>query len=176
MDLLLLADYALWSLMYLALYVALRRASESLMAIATTLGLLGVAVYFASNTAFNMLSLSQQYTTATTDAQRSALLAAGTAMLAIYNGTAFQASYIFLSVAPLLIAVVMLRSRDFGKATAYLGILGNVLGFGLFVPRVGVVLAIISAVALAIWNVLIARSLLKLARLGSEAVPPGRAR
>ncbi|MHB9144983.1 MAG: hypothetical protein ACYC5Y_06565 [Symbiobacteriia bacterium] len=52
----------------------------------------------------------------------------------------------------------------FSKATAYLGILGNGLGFGLFVPGVGVVLAIISAVVLAAWNVLIARSLFRLAR------------
>jgi hypothetical protein len=164
MDLLLMADYALWGLMYLALYAALRRVSESFMVIATALGLLGVAVFFASNTAFNMLSLSQQYAAATTDIQRNALLAAGEAMLAIFNGTAFQASYIFLSLAPLTIAVVMLRSPVFGKATAWVGIAGNVLGFGLFVPGIGILLALLSVVVLAIWNVLIARALFRLVR------------
>jgi hypothetical protein len=47
--------------MFLALYAALRRANKSYMAIAMTLGFVGIAVYFASNTAFSMLSLSDQY-------------------------------------------------------------------------------------------------------------------
>jgi hypothetical protein len=56
-----LVNYALVGLMFLALYVALRRASKSSMAIATMLGFVGIAVYFASNTDFSMLSLSDQY-------------------------------------------------------------------------------------------------------------------
>lgn len=162
MDLLLMADYALWALMYLALYAALRKASASFMVIATALGLLGIAIYFASNTAFDMLFLSNQYAAATTDAQRAALLAAGHAMLATYQGTAFKASYIFCSIAPLMVAVVMLRSHVFGKVTAYVGIVGNVLGFGLFVPAVGAFLSILAVVVLAAWNVLIARKLFQL--------------
>ena len=63
-----IVDYALVGLMFLALYVALRRANGSYMAIATILGFVGIAVYFASNTAFSMLSLSDQYAAATTDA------------------------------------------------------------------------------------------------------------
>lgn len=70
LDLLYLVDNALVVLLYLALYAALRRASPSLMAIALALGLVGIAAYFASNTAFEMLSLSNQYAAATTAAQR----------------------------------------------------------------------------------------------------------
>jgi hypothetical protein len=51
LDLLLMLSNALLVLMYLALYAALRRASPSFMAIALTLGLVGIAAYFASNTA-----------------------------------------------------------------------------------------------------------------------------
>ena len=65
---------ALFVPMYLALYVALRRASPWAMALATILGFVSIAFYFASNRAFSMLSLSFQYSTATTDAQRSSLL------------------------------------------------------------------------------------------------------
>ena len=71
LDLLSIADYALFVPLFLALYIALRRVSPSFMAIATALGLVGIATYFASNTAFEMLSLSNQYAAATTDAQRS---------------------------------------------------------------------------------------------------------
>jgi hypothetical protein len=149
-------------LMFLALYAALRRASESFMAIATTLAFVGIALYFASNTAFSMLSLSDQYEAATTDAQRSILLAAGQAMLAIYQGTAFYMSYVLVSIAPLIISVVMLRSNIFSKVTAYTGILANVLGLAYFLPAVGVLLSLISVVGLAIWYILIARRLFQL--------------
>jgi len=164
LDLLSLADYVLFVPMFLALYAALRRASPSFMAIATTLALVGIAVYFASNTAFSMLSLSNQYAAATTDAQRSMFEASGQAMLAIYQGTAFDVSYVLLSVAPLIISVVMLRSTLFGKVTAYVGIVANVIGLGFFVPTIGVFLSLISVVGLQIWYVLIARGLFMLAQ------------
>ena len=162
LDLLSLADYALMGLMFLALYAALRRASESFMAIDTTLAFAGIVVYYASNTAFSMLSLSDQYAAATTDAQRSVFLAAGQAMLAIYQGTAFHMSYVLVSVAPLIISVVMLRSNIFSKVAAYVGILANVLGLAYFLPAVGVLLSLISVVGLAIWYILIARKLFQL--------------
>ena len=68
LDLLYMLTNALLVLIYLALHAALKRASESFMAIALALGLVGIAAYFASNTAFEMLSLSNQYAAATTDA------------------------------------------------------------------------------------------------------------
>ncbi len=164
LDLLSIADYALFVPMFLALYVALRRASPSFMAIATALGLIGIATYFASNTAFEMLSLSSQYAAAATDAQRSLFVASGQAMLAIYQGTAFDVSYVLLAVTPLIISVVMLRSHSFGKVTAFVGIVANVLAVGLFVPAIGVFLSIVSAVGLLIWYILIARRLFLLAQ------------
>lgn len=160
LDLLFLADSALSILMFLALYVALRRASQSFMAIALTLALVGIAVYFSSNTAFNMLSLSNQYAAATTDAQRSMFEASGQAMLAIYQGTAFDVNYVLGSVAALIISAVMLRSALFGKGTAYVGIVAGVIGL---VPpsvgTVGLVLALSWVPVGAIWYVLIARRL-----------------
>jgi hypothetical protein len=113
-----------------------------------------------------MLTLSNQYAAATTDAQRSLLEASGQAMLAIYQGTAFDVSYVLLSVAPLIISVVMLRSSAFGKVTAYVGILANAIGLGLFVPAIGVFLSLISIVGLLIWYILIARRLFTLAQGG----------
>ncbi len=74
-------NYALLGLMFLALYATLRQTNKSYMTISTTFGLAGVTVYFASNTAFSMLSLSNQYVTATTEAHKSLFLAAGQSML-----------------------------------------------------------------------------------------------
>ncbi|MCK4898067.1 MAG: DUF4386 family protein [Anaerolineales bacterium] len=132
-----IVNYALVGLMFLALYAALRRTNKSYMAIATALGFLGIAVYFASNTAFSMLSLSDQYAATTTDAQRTMLLAAGKAMLAInrfsdpgaHPGTGGYISLLLIAVAGMITSFVMLQSDVFNRATAYVGILAS--GFDL---------------------------------------------
>ena len=64
----------------LALYVALRRVNESLMAIALVLGLVEAVALIVARPALEMLYLSEQYAAATTDAQRAMFLAAGEAM------------------------------------------------------------------------------------------------
>jgi hypothetical protein len=133
------------------------------MAIALTAGLVGIAAYFASTTAFEMLSLSDQYAAATTEAQRSMFLAAGQAMLAIWQGTAFDVGYVLEGVALLIIAIVMLRNTLFSKKTAYVGIL---LGVMSLVPptagTIGLLFALGSLVPLEIWDILIARRLFQL--------------
>jgi hypothetical protein len=173
-----LVNYALVGLIFLALYGALRRASKSAMSIATTTGLVGIGVYFASNQAFSLLSLSDRYAAATTEAQRYAFLAAGEALLAInnpgvlYQGTGSYVSLLFVLLAGLIISIVMLRSGVFSRTTAYAGILAN--GFGLsyfvalaFVPTIYAWPTILSAPFRVVWYVLIARKLLQ---LGSGAV------
>jgi hypothetical protein len=162
LDLLLMVDYVMLVPIVLALYVALRRINASLMTVATALYFVAIAAYFASNTAFEMLSLSDQYAAATTDAQRSVYLAAGQAMLATFEGTAFQVSYVLASVAGIMIGAVMLRSDIFGRVAAYALILGDVIGLGLYVPTIGIFLSLISVPVLWIWYVLIARRLIQL--------------
>jgi hypothetical protein len=169
LDLLYIVDNALVVPLYLALYAALRRASPSFMAIALALGLVGIAAYFASNTAFEMLSLSNQYAAATTDVQRAQFQAAGQAMLATYQGTAFNVYYILGAVATLIISVVMLRSTIFGKVTAYAGIAAGVL---MLIPStegpIGLYFSLCSLVPTAIWLILIARKLFRLGLDGSN--------
>jgi len=148
--------------MSLALYIALRRTSQSFTALYVALSLVGVVALFAARPAFDMLYLSNQYAAAATDAQRSVFLAAGEAMLAVFHGTAFQVSYVLGSLAGLIISLVMLRSHIFSRFTAYVRIISSVLDFGLFVPVVGIFISSFSAVLLLIWNILVGRRLLRL--------------
>lgn len=115
MDLLYLFVSALMIPVYLALYLSLKRINESFMVIALVLGLVGIAAHFSSNTAFEMLSLSHQYTAATTDVQRSILLAAGQGMLTTFQGTAFDVYYILNAITLIIISFVMLKSNIFSK-------------------------------------------------------------
>jgi len=162
LDLLYVIDNVLLIPILLALYVALRRTSEPFMIIGAALGFVGIAALFASNPAANMHFLSGQYATAATNSQRSLFLAAGEAMLAVYSGTAYHLSLILGSLALVITSVVMLQSKSFAKATAYMGILANVLALGLYVPKIGVYILLFSIVFLWVWYILITRSLFRL--------------
>lgn len=164
--------YALFVPMFLALYVALKRANKSYMALATTLAIIGIAVFLATNNPFSLLSLSDQYAAATTDAQRSVFLAAGQAILANTNQRAvggFNIGLLFVSVAGLIVSAVMLRSNIFSKATASVGIFANAISLAeyfrlAFVPAAVLLLIIATAsgLLLLIWYILIARRLFQL--------------
>ena len=159
----LLVIYALLSvLVSLALFAALRPASQSLTAIFLILSVIGGMAFVVARPALEMLSLSNQYSAATTDAQRTAILAAGEVMVAIFHGTAFQVSYILGSITGLLIAAAMLRSGVFSRTTAYLRIGSSVFDFGIFIPGIGLYISLLSVVFLLAFNILVARRLLQL--------------
>jgi hypothetical protein len=153
---------------FLTLYITLRRASESFSALALALGFVGLISLIPARPIFEMLSLSDQYAAATTETQRSELLAAGMATLALFHGTAFNVHYILGSASLLISSAIMLRSHTFNKATAYVGLVTNVLVFAYYVPTIGVYLSLLSVVGYLIWWLLIARRLLQ---LGSGVLP-----
>ena len=159
----LLVIYALLSvLVSVALFAALRPVSQSLTAVFLILSVIGAMAFVVARPALEMLSLSNQYSAATTDVQRAAILAAGETMVALFHGTAFQVSYILGSITGLLIAAVMLRSSVFSTTTAYLRIGSSVFDFGIFIPGIGLFISLLSVVFLLVFNILIARRLFQL--------------
>jgi hypothetical protein len=163
LDLLLVVDNVLLVVIALALYVALRPTSPSVATMATGLWLLAIAMFIAANPALGMLALSDQFAAATSEAQRSVAIAAGQAVLAGWEGTAFQVGYILGQVAGIMVGMVMLRGHRFGRAIPSTLIVGNVVGFGLYLPSVGVAISAFSGLVLWAWYLLIARKLLQLA-------------
>ena len=152
----------------LALYVALRRVNESLMAIATVLALVEAMAFIVARPALEMLYLSNQYAAATTDTQRTMILAAGEAMLATFHGTAFHVGINLFSIYYLIVSLVMLQSNIFGRVTAFTGVVAAILNWGLYVPGgIGLLLFTLSVIPfLAIWLILVARKLFQLGREG----------
>lgn len=170
-----LINYGLVGLIFLALYGALRHVNKGAMIAAVSFGFVGIAVYVASNQAFAMLTLSNHYAGATTDAQRSVFLAAGEAILAIHNpgiiyqGTGIYASLFLVLLAGMIISVVMLHSAVFNKVTAYTGLVANFFALGYFLalglaPAWVWLPVTISAPFRLIWYVLIAVKLFQLAK------------
>jgi hypothetical protein len=172
-----LIDFELLMLIYtilsipimLSLYHALKQTDEAFTALAVVLSIIGVVCFIAARPVFEMLWLSDQFTSATTDAQRSIILAAGEANLASFHGTAFHVSYVLGSITGLIISLVMLKSSMFSKATAYVRIASSVFDFGLYIPTIGVFLSILSVLFLFVWNIMIARRLFALAQTASVA-------
>lgn len=181
LDLLMLISNLTAIPLWVAAGVALCRTSTSLAALAAPLGLVGAATYFSSSRLFEMLALSSQYAAATNDAQRTMLEAAGQTMLTTYlgafaattgalpafwsfQGTAFNVSFVLSATAGILLSIAMLRSPAFGKLAGYVGMAGNAMAFGLFVPLAGIWLSALSLPLLLVWYLLLAHRFWRLAR------------
>lgn len=166
--------YVMFALMFLALYFVLRKVNESGMAIALTLALLGIAIFFATNNPFSMLSLSNKFAAATTDAQKSALLAAGEAILAQTNQRAiggFNLGLFLVSTAGLVVSSVMLSAGAFRGLTARVGILAFGLSLADYLRQVftsseliALIVILPAAILLVIWLMMVGRRLLQLSR------------
>ncbi len=175
-----------WIPLALALYTALRRTNLTWMTIAIPLAFIGIAVYLATNIAFSMYSLSFQYAAATTDAQKSLILAAGQGLVTMSQGTGEYLGYPLVWLAGLIISVVMLRSKTFGKVSAYIGILGFAFllaglptgaGYTATGPLPGIMVALVAlsivggGILSLVWYILIGIRLVQLGRLETKALP-----
>lgn len=158
-----LVNYALVGLIFLSLFIALKKVSPSWMTIVLALAFTGITVYFASNQSFTMLLLSKQYAAAATQVQRDSLLAVAESVLAIHRNAGFynsgiNSSYFMITLAGLIICFIMLRSQIFSKSTAVMGILANGFGLSYYMallisPTLVFIPLSISAIFLLIWYV-----------------------
>lgn len=167
LDLVMLVSEGLGVVVFIALFTALRHGSRLLASVGLGMTLGGVFLYFAVNPTFSFLYLSDQYAAATTAVQRTPLLAAGDALWANYQGTAFGTAYLLASAATILISMAMLRTGVFSRATALVGL---VVGVATLIPplpalgAVGVTASYISLLPMIAFEALIAWRLLHLAR------------
>ncbi len=166
-----LAAMVLYVPMFLALYSCLRRISPTYAAIAAVLAVAGIAANFGSNPLFPLLTLSDVYSTAASEAARAQFVAVGQALLAAgaLGGIGGSVEGGFpLAVAGLIFSILMLRSRLLDRGAAYLGLLANGVALAMYIrgaaaptlegsPFFGPFLLLS-----VIWYVLIARALFRL--------------
>jgi hypothetical protein len=110
---------------YFAALIAHRR-NFIVSALAMILFLLALALYVSNSAAIPMLVLSGKYATATTEAQRALFAAAGES--ALVRGEDFTPGsfpgLLLSGIAAVTLSVAMLRGGVFGKANAWIGIVG----------------------------------------------------
>lgn len=157
---------------FLAVYGVHRQTHQACGLLALFLSLVGTSIYLSNNAAFPMLTLSAKYASATTDAQRTLLSAAGEAILARgedFTPGAFT-GFLLGEIAILAISLVMLRGGIFSKATAYAGILGGLFLtiftiWSTFIPLLfdmAMLLAMLGGLLSIAWYILTARRLFQL--------------
>jgi hypothetical protein len=164
-------NVALYPLTFLGLYAALRKVSGAYMALVIALGFTGVILWLGSHSAFSLLALSNQYSTATMESQQAQLLAAGQAIIAadMWHSTGAILAGIFAQSALVIVSVLMLPGNVFSKATAIVGILTHGLDLahiliGIFAPAIGLWLMWIAGPLYPVWFLLLARNLFRLGR------------
>ena len=174
-----LVNYALVGVMFLAL----RHVGRSVMGMAVSLGFIGIAIYFATNQALPLLSLSQQYAVATSATQRAMLLTEGQTLLTLNQFTSLcrYLSLLLIAIAGLLSSIVMLRSNVFNRTTAYVGALAASLDLSycltvVLLPTVdheilGLCFIPAAGFCLMIWHILIGQRLYRRGRLAEITSP-----
>jgi hypothetical protein len=170
-DLLTLILIGLYLGTFPALYLALRNVSPAYAALAALFTFIAVTVCFAGESTFSLLHLGDRYAAATSDAERAQLLAAGEAVIAsdMWNSSGAYMSGILLQGAGVMISVIMLRSSDFTKVTAYAGLIANALDLAQhvihpFAPSISGVLTTVMGPFYLVWFPMLARDLLRLGR------------
>ena len=101
---------------------------------------------------------------------RSQYLATGEALLAQFSGTAYLGNTFLGGLSLLISSLLMLRSKSFSRAAAYVGIITNLAVCLFFVPVVGTYLLFLCIPGYLIWYVQLGRSFMQLGRDASRAV------
>ncbi|MBN2882633.1 MAG: DUF4386 family protein, partial [Clostridia bacterium] len=164
LDFLYLLNNIILVIIYLAIFVLLYKEQPVASLLALILGLIGVACYFPSNPAFEMMTLGSQYFKALPE-QQSIYLAAGEAVLAGYTGTSFNSYYFLSTICLLLLSYAMIKSTVFKKAVGFWGLIS---GFFMIIPSsAGLLGMIFSLLSLIPWMIFILMLMLKFKELAS---------
>jgi hypothetical protein len=169
LDALTIVIMPLYYLLFLGLYVALKKTHGAYALLAAVLVFAGVTLVLATPSAASWVALSDRYAAATGEAQKTLLLAAGEAILAsdMWHGSGALMGGVLLQIGALLLSVVMLRGESFAKATAYVGTLTHGLDLArmliaLIFPAGSFVLMAIAGPLYLVWFPLLARDFFRL--------------
>ncbi len=170
LDVLTLFFIPLYYVLFFGLYKAHQPVNAAFAALAALLVFAGLTLFLATPSVFSWLALSDRFAMATGAAEKSQLLAAGEAILAsdMWHGSGPVIGGILLQAGAVLISVVMLGSKTFGKTCAYVGIVSHGLDLLriliLFFSPAGNWLMAIAGPLYLPWFVLIARGFYRAAR------------
>lgn len=142
--------------LYIALFFALYEKQTVLSLFALLIGLIGLAIYFPSNTSIEMLSISKQFQNASTEYEKGIFIASGQTLSAIWKGTSYSVYYVLNGIALILFFLAMIKHNKFRKTTAYIGLTSGLL---MTVPAtagiIGMTMSLLSLLPWSIFSILV---------------------
>jgi hypothetical protein len=169
LDILTVFVMPLYYLLFYSIYLALKDSDKDLAAISTIFVFAGLTLFLATPSVFSYLHLSDMYAEATSEKEKSLLIAAGQAILAsdMWHGTGAKIGGILIQLGAFMLSFIMLKGTVFNKLTAYTGIFTHGLDLahiivGFFLPTVSVILMAIAGPLYLLWFPLIGMRLFKL--------------
>jgi hypothetical protein len=154
--------------LFLVLYVSLRQVDESVALVALVIGLIGAALLIPARPILELFHLSNAYSGAVTESEKSQILAAGTTLLAQFDGIGWYMNTLLGGLSLLASSFLMLRSDLFSKATAYVGIATNLVLCMFVVPSISIFMLFLCLPGYMTWYFLLARRFFQLGRATSK--------
>lgn len=153
LDFLYLFNNAILMVVYVAVFFLLTPHRPVTSLLALIVGLVGIACYYPSNPAFEMMTLSKQFLAAT-PTHAPIYIGAGEAVMAGYTGTSFNSYYVLNSICLILYAHGFLTTSRFRKS---IGIWGLASGLLMAIPSsAGMIGMVFSLLSLVPWMVFVA--------------------
>lgn len=150
--------------LFLALYVSLREVNDSYALIALALGLISVVLLIPSRPILELFILSRSYATAGSEAAKSQLLSAAGALLTLFDGTNWFMNTLLGAISLLISSLLMLKSKIYSRATAWVGIITNLIVCGFFIPVAGTLFLFLCLPGYLAWYFLLARRFFQMSR------------
>ena len=171
LDILAVLIMPLYYLLFLSLYTILKKTHHAYAKLATLFVFAGLTLFLATPSVFSWLALSDKFAAAVSEEQKNLLLAAGEAILVsdMWHGSGPIIGGILMQTGALLISMIMLRSTNFAKSTAYVGIVTHGLDLvhiliGFFSVTGGIILMAIAGPLYLVWFPLLARDFFRMDR------------
>jgi hypothetical protein len=178
LDALTLLTVPLYYLIYLCIYQGIKKDNNAYASLGVLLAFAGVTLFLATPSAFSLVSLSEKYAAATTAAYKEQILIVGEALIAsdMWHSSGAMIGGFLMLTAALIVLVVMLKSENFSKATAIVGIVTYGLDLmhksvSVFVPSIGIIFMIVAGPLYLVWFPLLARDFF---RLGQKDILEGQ--
>jgi hypothetical protein len=171
LDALTLLTVPLYYLIYLCIYQGIKKDNNAYASLGALLAFAGVTLFLATPSAFSLVPLSEKYVATTNAAYKEQILTVGEALMASdmwHSSGAMIGGYLML-IAALIVSVVMLKSKNFSKATAFVGILTYGLDLmhksvSIFAPSIGIFFMMVAGPLYLVWFPLLARDFFRLAK------------
>ncbi|MBE0451336.1 MAG: DUF4386 family protein [Clostridia bacterium] len=169
LDFLYLFNNIIVVVIYLALAAILFHERPTSIALALVFGIIGVACYYPSNPAFEMMTLSHKYFLAQPSHQL-IYLGAGETLMAGYTGTTFNVYYVLSTICLLLFSYALLKSPKFKKSIGWWGLASS---FFMIIPSsagtLGMIFSLLSLIPWVVFVILVMIHLRKITLNGFQS-------